>query len=67
MRSRVPIYGRLFFVRERASDHLLTRDEGVDVGKEHSYRKYIAGGAGTPHRAIWSFLDERASERDCAS
>jgi len=52
MRARVPVYGTLQLVSERSSEF-----KGIDVGREHNVRKYIAGGQGTPHRAMWYFSD----------
>jgi hypothetical protein len=50
LRARVPVYGHLRF--------LGTSQEGGDsVGREWDYRKYIAGGVNTAHRAIWVFSD----------
>lgn len=48
MRARVPRYGELSFQSRRQSDFT-----GVDVGREFSYRKYIAGASS--QRAVWSF------------
>jgi hypothetical protein len=57
-RARVPVYGELKFVG-------LPKAEGVNIGREWDYRRYIPGGPGTPARAVWVFhelpglLDER--------
>jgi hypothetical protein len=48
MRSRVARYGDLSFKSQKASDF-----QGMDVGKENGYRKYIAGRSS--QRAVWSF------------
>jgi hypothetical protein len=50
MRSRVARYGELEFASKRSTDFT-----GVDVGREDSYRKYIAGHPQSSQRAIWSF------------
>lgn len=59
MKARVPTYGILDFSRERVVDRRLERQgfAGIDVGREYSYRKYIAGDPQSTHRAIWSFND----------
>src|SRR5262249_51475821 len=50
LRARVPVYGQLHFVG--------TSQQGGDsVGREWEYRKYIAGGVNSTHRAIWTFPD----------
>jgi len=57
MKARVPVYGKLDYVRERAEEDRVRSQsfEGVDVGREYAYRKYIAGGRQSSHRAIWTF------------
>ena len=55
MKARVPVYGFLNFARERGQNRQLSTFEGIDVGREYAYRKYIAGGDQSPHRAVWSF------------
>lgn len=59
MKARVPVYGSLEFSRERGRGAQLERQqfEGIDVGREYSYRRYIAGGEKSPHRAVWSFIE----------
>lgn len=52
LRDRVPLYGQLEFVRDGVRD---TR--GLAVGREWTYRRYIAGGRESTHRAIWMFRD----------
>jgi hypothetical protein len=47
MRARVPVFGELSFIPP----------SGLKVGREWLYRKYIAGGNRSPHRAIWTFTD----------
>jgi hypothetical protein len=63
LRARVPIYGALRLQgKDKEQDF-----KGVPAGREWQYRKYIAGGAQSPHRAIWYFhelpgrLDERTA------
>lgn len=53
-KARVPVYGRLGFynVRSRKADV-----KGQSVGREWEYRSYIAGGANTAERAVWSYFD----------
>jgi ABC-type transport system involved in multi-copper enzyme maturation permease subunit len=51
LRARVPVYGKLEFRGKEA------RFKGVNVGREFDYRQYIAGGAGSPHRMVWSFQE----------
>ncbi len=59
MRAREPIYGLLGFAREREKPSSREREisafEGIDVGREYNYRRYIAGAPMSPHRAIWMF------------
>jgi len=57
MRARVPVYGKLEYVRERTEEQRVKQQafEGIDVGREYAYRKYIGGGRLSSHRAIWSF------------
>ena len=55
-KARVPVYGKLEFVDIRKPTEQF---EGTSVGREWEYRKYIAGGRQTPHRAIWKFDGER--------
>jgi ABC-type transport system involved in multi-copper enzyme maturation permease subunit len=50
LRARVPVRGDLRF--EGAQGF-----KGDSVGREWEYRRYIAGGPGSPHRAVWSFRD----------
>jgi ABC-type transport system involved in multi-copper enzyme maturation permease subunit len=60
MKARVPVYGVLDFLKERqGANKQLERQAfaGIDVGREYSYRKYIAGHSEGSHRAIWNFLD----------
>lgn len=59
MKARVPVYGNLDFAKERQVDKKLERREftGIDVGREYSYRKYIAGHDQSTHRALWNFID----------
>lgn len=49
-KARVPIRGKLQFTSRKPGF------EGVDVGKEFSYRKYITGHPISPERGIWSFV-----------
>jgi uncharacterized protein with PQ loop repeat len=48
-RARMPVRGKLAF-SSRKGDM-----EGVNVGREFDYRKYIAGDPTSSQRAIWSF------------
>lgn len=48
-RARAPVRGALLF-SSRKGDM-----EGVNVGREFDYRKYIAGDPASSQRAIWSF------------
>ena len=50
MKSRVAAYGDLGFSSRKTADFT-----GVDVGREDSYRKYIAGHPNSTQRAIWNF------------
>lgn len=54
MKARMPVYGHLDFRSSSARDQK-TPFEGIDVGREYSYRKFIAGGDKTPYRAVWQF------------
>jgi len=54
MRARVPIFGQLSFIPPA----------GLNVGREWEYRRYIAGGARSPHRAIWRFTELPAEFKD---
>lgn len=49
--AREPLYGTLRFFNRRGEF------EGEMVGREWEYRKYIAGGAGSSHRAVFQFKD----------
>ena len=51
LQARVAQYGRVEFKSKRPAEDF----KGVDVGREDSYRKYIAGGQRSPQRAIWNF------------
>ncbi len=55
MRARVPVYGELDI-----------QPKGENVGREWEYRRYIAGGAQSNYRAIWTFpeLPSRLAARD---
>jgi hypothetical protein len=46
--ARVPIYGKMRFL-----DRSGKPGEGINIGKEWTYRKYLDGG--TPMAAIWTF------------
>jgi ABC-type transport system involved in multi-copper enzyme maturation permease subunit len=52
LKARVPVFGELQF-RGRDADF-----KGESVGREWDYRRYIAGGANSSHRAIWTFSDD---------
>jgi ABC-type transport system involved in multi-copper enzyme maturation permease subunit len=51
LKARVPVYGNLIF-RSRDANF-----QGESVGREWDYRKYIAGGSNTSHRAVWVYGD----------
>lgn len=51
LKARVPVYGDLEFRGGEANFR------GESVGREWDYRKYIAGGPNSSHRAIWIFKD----------
>lgn len=53
--ARDPIYGELEFRNRRGVF------EGDYIGREWLYRKYIAGGQGSSHRAVFMFRDLPAS------
>jgi ABC-type transport system involved in multi-copper enzyme maturation permease subunit len=53
-KARVPVYGDLQFAGP-TSDF-----KGESVGREWEYRKYIAGGPRSNHRAVWVYNDERS-------
>lgn len=57
--ARVPLYGDLQFLGPKADF------KGESVGREWEYRKFIAGGPSSPHRAVWAFraLPTRLDER----
>jgi ABC-type transport system involved in multi-copper enzyme maturation permease subunit len=52
MKARVARYGELEFRSKRSADF-----KGVDVGREDSYRMYIAGHPQSTQRAVWNFTD----------
>jgi hypothetical protein len=60
MKARVPVYGHLNYVREREEEKRLQSQAfaGIDVGREYAYRKYIAGGFRSSHRAVWIFSNK---------
>ena len=60
MKARVPIYGKLAFASERRGGGF----QGISVGREREYRRYIAGGQGATNRAIWQFADISSSVID---
>ena len=51
MHARVPLYGNLGF---QGKDLAF---QGTDVGREWTYRRYIAGGSTSPDRAVWTYRD----------
>ncbi|HVK09187.1 MAG TPA: hypothetical protein VM597_10460 [Gemmataceae bacterium] len=53
-KARVARYGTLQFGKYD-NRRQLNRDDGTDVGREDSYRRYVAGGQRSPQRAIWTF------------
>ncbi|MCE9531009.1 MAG: ABC transporter permease [Planctomycetes bacterium] len=59
MKARVPVYGYLDFIRERVEGNQIQTKAfiGMDVGREYSYRKYIAGSSESTQRAVWSFVN----------
>ncbi len=50
-KARVPIRGKLELASRKAGF------EGINVGREFDYRRYISGHELSPHRAIWNFVD----------
>jgi hypothetical protein len=48
-KARVPVRGKLAFSSRKAEF------TGTNVGREFDYRKYIAGDASSPQRAIWTY------------
>ncbi len=54
-KARVPVYGTLDFLNV---NNPAEQFEGTSVGREWEYRKYIAGGRQSPHRAVWRFNNE---------
>jgi hypothetical protein len=50
LKARVARYGDMEFRSKKESDF-----QGVDVGREEGYRKFIAGHPNSPQRAIWNF------------
>jgi ABC-type transport system involved in multi-copper enzyme maturation permease subunit len=52
LKARVPVYGNLEF---RGRD---VNFRGESVGREWDYRRYIAGGGNSSHRAIWVYSDD---------
>jgi hypothetical protein len=50
-KARVPVRGELSFASRRGEM------EGVNVGREFDYRRYIAGDPSSSQRAIWGFHD----------
>jgi hypothetical protein len=55
MRAREPLFGKLRFNKLIHKEN--TSFQGTDVGREWSYRKYIAGGAQSSERAIFEYDD----------
>lgn len=51
LKARKPIYGLLSFKSLKRGEDF----QGVSVGREWEYRRYIAGGPRTPQRAVWNF------------
>lgn len=47
--AREPVYGELSYVDKTG------KVEGWSVGREYDYRRYIPGGAGSSHRAVYTF------------
>jgi ABC-type transport system involved in multi-copper enzyme maturation permease subunit len=62
-KARVPVYGDLEF-RGGTGDNF----QGESVGREWEYRRYIAGGPRSTHRAVWVYRDPASlrtlAERD---
>jgi hypothetical protein len=52
-KARVPVYGKLTF-RSRL-DARDNNTEGLNVGREFDYRRYIPGDPSTSQRAVWSY------------
>jgi hypothetical protein len=61
MRARVARYGELEFRSKKTSEFV-----GIDVGREDTYRRYIAGHPQSTQRAIWNFSDipDRFGKKD---
>ena len=57
-KARVPVYGEMEFrkVYPQGGSEVI---QGESVGREWEYRRYIAGGTNSPHRAIWKFDSDR--------
>jgi ABC-type transport system involved in multi-copper enzyme maturation permease subunit len=53
LKARVPVYGDLTFFGGDPNFR------GESVGREWDYRKYIAGGRNTSHRAVWVYPADR--------
>jgi hypothetical protein len=51
-KARIPVFGDLSF-RKGLDDFT-----GESVGREWEYRRYIAGGVNSSHRAVWSYRDD---------
>lgn len=58
MKARKALYGQLEF-RSKSSDFM-----GIDVGREETYRRYIAGQSS--HRAVWNYanIPSKFGEKD---
>jgi hypothetical protein len=55
-KARVPYRGRLEFKSMVGAERQDRKEfEGTNVGREFDYRRYIAGHAESPQRAIWRF------------
>jgi hypothetical protein len=67
MKARVARYGNLEFARYVNRRLVLSEEfQGVDVGREDVYRKYIAGHQLSTQRAVWTFssVPDRFGEMD---
>jgi hypothetical protein len=52
MKARVPVYGKLGFdARVKTADNA----NGLNVGREFDYRRYIPGDPSTSQRAVWNY------------
>jgi len=55
MKARVARYGQLEFAKMAKQKATAGEFTGVDVGREDTYRRYIAGHPQSTQRAVWNF------------